>query len=233
MPSFRQLSAARVGVQPAAELRHLQRHKHVVHVLRTLLPVPYPESAVQPSRARCLRAVTRRLSRLQARTSPRIVCPLFISTWQHAVAFNQPLSLDTSSVMTMKGMFGVPSARALAPSLQLYFNWALPVPCPLHDACAAVARHLPPPGLARTSPRIVCPLFISTWQQAVAFNQPLSLDTHSVMTMESMFSVPSARALALGLQLGPLRARRLRHTVAPTPSPPPDPHLTPLRMPCI
>eukprot|EP00964_Phaeocystis_antarctica_P164327 scaffold142214_cov105-Phaeocystis_antarctica.AAC.1 len=54
MPSFRQLSAARVGVQPAAELRHVQRHNHVVHVLRTLLPVPYPESAVQPSRARCL-----------------------------------------------------------------------------------------------------------------------------------------------------------------------------------
>eukprot|EP00964_Phaeocystis_antarctica_P017981 scaffold9983_cov47-Phaeocystis_antarctica.AAC.1 len=32
MPSVR-LSAARVGVQPAAELRHLQRHKHELRVL--------------------------------------------------------------------------------------------------------------------------------------------------------------------------------------------------------
>eukprot|EP00964_Phaeocystis_antarctica_P069245 scaffold42036_cov45-Phaeocystis_antarctica.AAC.4 len=41
MPCFR-LSAGRVGVQPAAELRHLQRHKHAGHVLRALLPVPCP-----------------------------------------------------------------------------------------------------------------------------------------------------------------------------------------------
>eukprot|EP00964_Phaeocystis_antarctica_P070685 scaffold43062_cov49-Phaeocystis_antarctica.AAC.1 len=42
MPSFR-LSAARVGVQPAAELRHLQRHNHVPHVLRARSsPCPAP-----------------------------------------------------------------------------------------------------------------------------------------------------------------------------------------------
>eukprot|EP00964_Phaeocystis_antarctica_P104650 scaffold69773_cov45-Phaeocystis_antarctica.AAC.1 len=39
MPSFR-LSAVRVGVQPAAELRHLQRHEHAIHVRGALLPVP-------------------------------------------------------------------------------------------------------------------------------------------------------------------------------------------------
>ena len=48
-------SAARVGVQPAAELRHLQRHGHVLHVLRAHLPVPCPQSAVEPSTARCVR----------------------------------------------------------------------------------------------------------------------------------------------------------------------------------
>eukprot|EP00964_Phaeocystis_antarctica_P101259 scaffold66749_cov51-Phaeocystis_antarctica.AAC.3 len=53
MPSFR-LSAGRVGVQPPAELRHLQGHEHVPHVPRALLPVPCPESAVEPSHARCL-----------------------------------------------------------------------------------------------------------------------------------------------------------------------------------
>eukprot|EP00964_Phaeocystis_antarctica_P112781 scaffold76891_cov58-Phaeocystis_antarctica.AAC.2 len=53
MPSVR-LSAVRDGVQPAAELRHLQRHRHAIHVLRALLPEPCPQSAVEPSPARCL-----------------------------------------------------------------------------------------------------------------------------------------------------------------------------------
>ena len=51
MPSSR-LSAGRVGVQPAAELRHLQRHNHELHVLRALLPAPCPISAVELSPAR-------------------------------------------------------------------------------------------------------------------------------------------------------------------------------------
>eukprot|EP00964_Phaeocystis_antarctica_P105728 scaffold70720_cov60-Phaeocystis_antarctica.AAC.2 len=53
MPSVR-LSAARVGVQPAAELRHLQRHRHGRHVLGALLPEPCSQSAVEPSPARRL-----------------------------------------------------------------------------------------------------------------------------------------------------------------------------------
>eukprot|EP00964_Phaeocystis_antarctica_P150313 scaffold117706_cov69-Phaeocystis_antarctica.AAC.1 len=47
IPSFR-LSAESVGVQPAAELRHLQRHGHERHVPGALLPVPCPQSAVKP-----------------------------------------------------------------------------------------------------------------------------------------------------------------------------------------
>eukprot|EP00964_Phaeocystis_antarctica_P099931 scaffold65681_cov57-Phaeocystis_antarctica.AAC.2 len=53
MPSFR-LSAERGGVQPAAELRHLQRHGNELHVLRAPLPVPCLESAAEPSPARCV-----------------------------------------------------------------------------------------------------------------------------------------------------------------------------------
>eukprot|EP00964_Phaeocystis_antarctica_P080568 scaffold50330_cov55-Phaeocystis_antarctica.AAC.2 len=53
MPSVR-LWAVRVGVQPAAELQHLQRHNHAGHVLRALLPLPCSQSAVEPSPARCL-----------------------------------------------------------------------------------------------------------------------------------------------------------------------------------
>eukprot|EP00964_Phaeocystis_antarctica_P080567 scaffold50330_cov55-Phaeocystis_antarctica.AAC.1 len=51
MPSVR-LSAVREGVQPAAELRHLQRHEHVLDVQRALLPEPCHQSAVEPSPAR-------------------------------------------------------------------------------------------------------------------------------------------------------------------------------------
>ena len=51
MPSVR-LSAARVVVQPTAELRHLQRHDHALHVQRALLPVACSQSAVKPCPAR-------------------------------------------------------------------------------------------------------------------------------------------------------------------------------------
>ena len=36
-------SAVRVGVQPSAELRHVQRHEHVPHVLRALRACPAPQ----------------------------------------------------------------------------------------------------------------------------------------------------------------------------------------------
>jgi len=51
---------------------------------------------------------------------------------------------------------------------------------------------LPPPGPYLAPHRM--PL-LSTRQAASAFNQPLSLDTSKVTTMQSMFRVRSARAL--------------------------------------
>jgi len=73
---------------------------------------------------------------------------LFLSTWQHASAFNQPLSWDTSSVTNMYQMFGVRFARAPASSLR---TWVL---C-LHPACATAA---PTPSRfhARLSPLVLC-----------------------------------------------------------------------------
>jgi hypothetical protein len=113
-------SAARVGLQPATELRHLQRHVHELHVLRALRACPWPPSLLRVAPRAC------RLSCRHHTTGPPAsrLAPLppashaLPSTRQLASAFNQPLSFDTSSVTTMYGMFQVRPARVpLAPSL--------------------------------------------------------------------------------------------------------------------
>ena len=115
---------------------------------------------------------------------------LRLSTRQGAVAFNQPLSFDTSKVTTMSTMFAVRSTRALAPDP----SWVL-----------ARALHAPPPphGLTPPGPHAA----LSTRQMASSFNQPLSLDTSSVTDMTAMFYVRSARALP------PIRNRVLACTL--------------------
>ena len=97
-------------------------------------------------------------------------------TRQEAYAFNQPLSLDTSSVTKMRGMFWVRPLRVPCP------------PCPagssVHAACTATA----PTALPPLSPRVSSPLGrVVTRQEASAFNQPLSFDTSSVIYMFGMF----------------------------------------------
>ena len=66
---------------------------------------------------------------------------------------------------------------------------------------------------------------LSTRQGARVFNQPLSFDTFKVTTMNSMFAVRSARALAPSLESGPPRACHLRRR---HPTPPRLPRRTPL-----
>ena len=78
MPSVR-LSAVRVGVQPAAELRHLQRHGDELHVRGALLPVPRPQSAVEPSPARCLHC---------GRPPPPACRPVYLAP--HCIPFIRP-----------------------------------------------------------------------------------------------------------------------------------------------
>ena len=100
-----------------------------------------------PLPARCLRR--RRAHALPPLGPP--VAALFmlsLSTRQHARAFNQPLSWDTSRVTTMYHLFGVHSARPPASSLH---SWVL---C-LHAACVAA---VPTPSRlpARHSPLFLC-----------------------------------------------------------------------------
>ena len=112
---------------------------------------------------------------------PRSVCPPF---WQHATAFNQPLSFDTSRVSDIHAMFEVPSARALLPVSYLAL--------PLQAACAPA----PHPPVYRPAPRPApYAAFSRTRQNALAFNQPLSFDTSSVRYMSGMFKVCSERDL--------------------------------------
>jgi len=133
-----------------------------------------------------------------------------LSPRQYASAFNQPLSLDTSSVTNMYQMFHVRSARAPASSLR---TWVL---C-LHAACAAAARtpsRLPAPPFAA-----LFMLSLSTRQYAYAFNQPLSWDTSRVTTMSHMFNVRSARAPASSLRTWVLCLHpACAAAAAPTPS---------------
>eukprot|EP00964_Phaeocystis_antarctica_P054326 scaffold31916_cov48-Phaeocystis_antarctica.AAC.1 len=81
-----------------------------------------------------------------------------------ASAFNQPLSFDTSSVTNMYGMFWSASAfnqplsfdTSSVTTMGLMFRVRSSL-CP-HAACTAVARRLPPPPTARSSPRTACAL---------------------------------------------------------------------------
>ena len=111
----------------------------------TLTPPNSLESRAFPEHAACAAATPHPpASRRAPRPASHVHVPL-PSTRQGASAFNQPLSLDTSSVTDMGYMFQVRSARALTPnSLEL----GLPPCMPLAP---------PPPRLpARTSPRIAC-----------------------------------------------------------------------------
>ena len=130
-----------------------------------------------------------------------------LSTRQFANSFDQPLSLDTSSVTDMSYMVSVRSARALAPSLR-------PGPPRAHH----LRRRSPTASrlLARIS-RPASYALLLTRQGASAFNQPLSLDTSSVTAMDGMFYVRSARALAPSLRSGPLPVHAACDAAAPFP----------------
>ena len=72
-------------------------------------PQSYPNLQPHPLLHAACAAVVHRLLPPDSYTSPRTTCPSFDS-WQFASAFNQPLSLDTSSVTDMSEMFLVRSS---------------------------------------------------------------------------------------------------------------------------
>ena len=99
-----------------------------------------------------------------------------LPTRQGALAFNQPLNFDTSSVNDMSSMFAVRSVSLPPISSQA-------VPCTL----LAPTRTLPSP----IPHRPLCKPSLPTQQNAFAFNQPLSFNTSSVRWMGYMFAVRS------------------------------------------
>jgi hypothetical protein len=198
---FPLVSAGSIGVQPAAEPQHLQRHNHATHVFCALLACP----CQQPLHLGPPCALLTPPPLLHALPLPWPACHpssyAFLSTRQGASAFNQPLSLDTSSVTTMEYMFAVHFSRA--PCQQ---------PPHLGPPCALLTP--PPPLHALPLPTPACHpssyAFLSTRQGASAFNQPLSLDTSSVTNMGNMFWVRFSRAPASSLHSWVLPARCLR-----------------------
>ena len=145
-------------------------------------------------------------------------CPPFGSR-QRASAFNQPLSLDTSSVTTMSRTFCVRSAPCPAPNLHRAHPGrpppSRPPPYPPPDPQGLAPHHMPSPSVSR--------------QEALAFNQLLSFDTSSVTTMYWMFQVRSSRVPCPQSPVGPSPARCLRTPVARRLTPP-DPHYAPHRI---
>ena len=156
---------------------------------------------------------SQRAARLPARDSPCTVCALH-STRQVALSFNQPVTFDTSKVTNMLTMFQVRSSP--------YLQSSLPCPPPLHAACPAVARRLPPSG-PQPAPHSM-PSFRLSAQSTIALNQPLTFDTSSVTNMQSMFYVRSSPCPAPNLHSSPPICG------APRLSPPSGPQLARHRM---
>ena len=159
MPSFE--TAGRVGVQPAAESRHVQRHNHAGHVLRAL-HARLPNQWKFCMHAACATATARPAA---SRFAPRLSLYVSLSTRQSASSFNQALSLDTSSVTSMFGMFYVRSTRAIP---------HFPVES-LHAHCLHHRNPTPSHLPARASPRTVCLPFDSAGRVIV---QPAAESRH-------------------------------------------------------
>ena len=97
-------------VQPAVDVRHVQRHYHGLHVSGALRACPcHPLT----SRSHAARHLSHRPHALPSPGPPAALSSMpSLRTRQRVTAFNQPLSFDTSSVTTMEYMFYVRSAPA-------------------------------------------------------------------------------------------------------------------------
>ena len=170
-------SAGRVCVQPAAQLRHVQGHEHGRHVRSALRACPGPHSLESgPPRARRLRR--RHPAPSRSRAVPLPTSHARLSTRQYALAFNQPLSFDTSSVTNMHNMFDYASAfnqplsfdTSMVTDFTYMFYVRSPLappaphaplvgPAPLCMLLSARLPHTPSHRSSRSSPRSACPPF--------------------------------------------------------------------------
>ena len=174
------------------------------------LPPPVLSRAL-PVHADCVAAAQRPHA---SRAAPLLALHACLSTRQHASAFNQSLSFDTSKVTNMNRMFLVRSARALTPTV---LSRAL---LPVDAACVAATQRL---HACRAAPPRASHARLPTRQGAGAFNQPLSFDTSSVTDMYGMFWVRFARALAPSLESGPLPVDAACVAATPNALTPPGP----------
>ena len=189
--SFLFASAGREGVQPAAELRHVQRHNHGIHVPGALRACPASSLHSCVHTARCLRRRRATTSRLPARMAPLFLCFPFLSADRVRV---QPAA-EPRHVQRHKHAEHVYGALRTCPASSLH-SWVLPA------RCLRRRRPTPPPASKPTCHPIPYPS-LSTRQGAAAFNQPLSFDTSGVTSMFMMFQVLHECPASKPPQLGP------------------------------
>ena len=160
--------------------------------LRAHHPRPAPTSLQPPAHYLCPAIASHVLPLPAARPSPRFVA--LLSTRQcggfsfspPASSFNQPVNFDTSSVTNMYGMFYVRSPRVPCPNPSSQVSACAPLAAPLRHVLASA------PSGPHLAPHRAHAL-LTTRQEAVKFNQPLTFDTSSVTDMKRMFSVRSPR----------------------------------------
>ena len=126
-------SAEDGGLQPATELEHLERHGDDRHVFCALLPSrPAHTDICAVARLPCKLFARRLTYRSAARPAPPYPA---CDPRQGAIAFNQPLSWDTSRVTDMHAMFNVCCSPRPAPK-----TCSLP-PSPLLSRCVHTTSH--------------------------------------------------------------------------------------------
>ena len=135
-------SAGSVSVQPAAGSRHVQRHRHGLHVSGALRACHAPSPRLGLILHTPSIAVALPPFRHLVRTSPGFVCPLFDTAGSVGV---QPAA-ESRHVQSHK--HGLHVSGALSPQSGIS----------LQTACAAVAP-CPFRLTGRTSPSLACPSF--------------------------------------------------------------------------
>ena len=141
-PSFGPAQDAHAFNQPLSFDTSSVKTMSAMFQVGLLCPTACSWALPHPVHTACAVVAPRVLSRLSARTSSRIAYSL-LSTRQGALAFDQPLSFNTSSVTSMCGMSDMFEVRSHVRGLSA-FSWFLPV----HVSCAAPAPSPPLPALA-------------------------------------------------------------------------------------
>jgi len=163
-------------------------------------------------------------SRPAARPAP---CALLVRpSAQGAIAFNQPLSWDTSRVTNMRAMFQVRSSPRPAPPIS-----AVAALAPARCMHAAIARRLPPPGPQPAPHRVSClrPSAARVALQPAAELGHLPRHEHERHVYGALLPAPHTPICSCALS----PARCVHAALAARRLPPPGPQPAPHRVPCL